>query len=391
MKKLLITGGSHAELPLIKAAMKLGYYVITTGNNRDGLGHRAADKYICGDFSDKEFVLSVAREEGVDGIVSGCNDFAYFSTAYACEKLGFAGHDSYETTSVIHHKNSFRELTRSLGIRTPKAVTLHSEEDVKAACEHIGFPIVIKAVDLTGGKGVLVCHSEDEALAAYKNSVSVSRENVAAAEEYIQGSNHGISVILKDRRVAVYFCDNELYYKNKYLVSGACGPADVPLCAVSRLCRDIEKIAERLSLADGLFHCQFILEKGNVPVMIDPCRRSPGDLYLLLESYATGVDYPETIIKAETGQPFEVKMPTSFRNISRVCVMTDRNGIYRGIDTDPVIEEKLIDKLVWAKDGERIEDFMKYKAGIYFFETKTPSEMFDLFDRFHELVRIKTE
>ena len=40
-KKLLLLGGSHAEIPLIQAAHELGWYVITTGNNRDGLGHPA--------------------------------------------------------------------------------------------------------------------------------------------------------------------------------------------------------------------------------------------------------------------------------------------------------------------------------------------------------------
>ena len=37
-KRLLLLGGSHAEIPLIKAAQGLGWYVITTGNNRDGMG-----------------------------------------------------------------------------------------------------------------------------------------------------------------------------------------------------------------------------------------------------------------------------------------------------------------------------------------------------------------
>ncbi|MBR6310745.1 MAG: carboxylate--amine ligase, partial [Paludibacteraceae bacterium] len=52
-KKLLLLGGSHAEIPLIQAAHELGWYVITTGNNRDGLGHPYADKTVFADFSDK--------------------------------------------------------------------------------------------------------------------------------------------------------------------------------------------------------------------------------------------------------------------------------------------------------------------------------------------------
>ena len=71
MKKLLITGGSHSEYPVIKAAQKIGWYVISTGNDGGSLGHIIADKYVKGDFSDKEWVYNLAKEEKVDAIIFG--------------------------------------------------------------------------------------------------------------------------------------------------------------------------------------------------------------------------------------------------------------------------------------------------------------------------------
>lgn len=59
MKKLLLLGGSHAEIPLIKAAKEMGYYVITSGNQRNGIGHSFADEYAPCDFSDKEAITSL--------------------------------------------------------------------------------------------------------------------------------------------------------------------------------------------------------------------------------------------------------------------------------------------------------------------------------------------
>ena len=37
--KMLIAGGGYADIPLILAAKKIGYYVITSGNRPDELGH----------------------------------------------------------------------------------------------------------------------------------------------------------------------------------------------------------------------------------------------------------------------------------------------------------------------------------------------------------------
>ena len=97
MKKMLLLGGSHAEIPMIQAAKKMGYYVITSGNQADGLGHPYGDEYIKKDFSDKDAILQLAKEEQIDAICSGCNDFACLTAAYVAEKLGLPGHDSYET------------------------------------------------------------------------------------------------------------------------------------------------------------------------------------------------------------------------------------------------------------------------------------------------------
>ena len=162
MKKLLVTGGSYAEIPLIQEAKNAGWYVITTGNNKNGLGHQISDQYIPGDYSDMEFIRHLAEAEQVGGIVSACNDFSYLSAAYACEQLGLPGHDSLETAKTIHHKHRFRSMVSSLGIRSPKAVLCDTVEKALSACQTIGFPLVIKPIDLFSGTGVHICRESSE-------------------------------------------------------------------------------------------------------------------------------------------------------------------------------------------------------------------------------------
>lgn len=392
MKRVLITGGSHAELPLIESAQKLGFYVITTGNNTDGLGHKAADEYAEGDFSDKEFVLELARSKQVSGIISGCNDFAYLSSAYACEKLGLKGHDSFETANIIHNKDRFRSFTEDLGIRTPKSGVCKSEGEVLSACEELGFPVVVKPVDLTGGKGVLICNDVGETLESFKNALSVSRKDHVILEEYIKGESYGASFILKGHKVVSGVFGNELYYMNKYLVSGACTAADLSQYTKDKLCGDIEKISHKLELVDGLFHTQFIVENGCEPVIIDPCRRTPGDWYVKFAKYVTEENFPEMIVKSELGMELSVKNGGSkSNNIARMCIMTDKNGIYDGIIMSEEIREKIIDKIIWAKEGEVIEDFMKYKAGIVLLKFGCSEEMYRYYNDFHNLANIKVK
>lgn len=388
MKKLLLTGGSHAEIPLIQAAHKQGWYVITTGNNTDGLGHMIADKYVQGDFSDKEFVYELAKKEEVDAIVSGCNDFAYLSTAYACQRLNLPGHDSYETATTIHHKDKFRQLLRELKINTPQAIKCAMESDVQNACNTMGFPVVVKPVDLTGGKGVEICQTIEEALHAFQCAQELTREPAVIVEEFIEGNNYGITTLLKNQKVIWYLSGNEEYYINKYLVSGAYAPSDVYEYSLIELIHQIEKIAEHLMLSDGLFHAQFIVTHDGKPYIIDPCRRSPGDLYILFAKYATGVDYPEAIIKSETGQRLNDHYTCDRKFVARECIMTDVGGIYDHIFIDETIRPLIREQMIWAKSGDMIDDIMKFKAGILILEFSSYEKMRRMLEKMNTLVYI---
>ena len=391
MRKLLITGGSHSEYPVIQAAQAQDWYVISTGNDEGSLGHLTADKYVKGDFSDKEWVLDLARTEGVQGIISGANDFAYISTAYACEKLGLPGHDSYETARTIHIKNRFREMTESIGIKTPRIRKCRDEADVKKAVKEIGFPLLVKPVDLTGGKGVKTCIELNETIEAFHLAMEITRESYVILEQFIAGSSHGITSLLKNRRIVWHIVDNEQYGINKYLVQGACSPSDIPEHAEFSLINDIERVARHCNLTDGLFHTQFILDGSGYPVMIDPCRRMPGDLYVLLAKYTTGVDYPAEIVKAECGEALRDCYLSEHNYIARECIMTSRKGIIKEVHIEDELDPLIIYKHMGNNKGVMIDQPMKHKAGILIMKFDSYKQMMDILGRFNELAWIEFE
>ena len=404
-KKLLLLGGSHAEIPLIQAAQALGWFVITTGNNRDGLGHPYADKTVFADFSDKDAMLELARAEGVTAVCSGCNDFALLSTVYVCERLGLPGHDSYATSIEIHHKDKYRALATRLGIPTPRAMVVRSAQEFEAAIcgtafaapatdsrAPLTFPVIVKPVDLTGGKGIHRAATADEARAAYRDAVSRTREDHVVVEEFVQGTNHGFSAMLVKGKVAFAFADNEQYYINKYLVSGANTPSTSSRATLAMLRDYSERIAQELRLVDGILHIQYIERADGTPVIIEICRRPPGDLYIKFVKYATGVDYPKFIVMAETGMDISgiADVPTQGFWL-RHCVMADCEGIVRDVVFAPEIQGNIVEKFLWHKPGEVITDKLTYKAGIVFFKFATLAEMQDKTARMTSLVRIVTE
>ena len=396
MKKLLLLGGSHAEIPLIKAAQEMGWYVITTGNAREGLGHPYADKNVFADFSDKEVMLELARAEGVSAVCSGCNDFALLSTVYVCEKLGLPGHDSFATSLEIHHKDKYRALATRLGIPTPRVITVRNEQEFEAAISALTFPIIVKPVDLTGGKGIHRAANAEEARAAYKDATSRTREDHVVVEEFVVGTNHGFSAMLVKGKVAFAFSDNEQYFVNKYLVSGANTPSTTAVTGLAKLREYSERIASELNLVDGILHIQYIERADGIPVIIEICRRPPGDLYIKFVKYAAGVDYPKFIIMAETGEDISgiADVPTQGFWL-RHCVMAgpeiENGSTVRDVTFAPEIQGNIVEKFLWYKPGETIADKLTYKAGIVFFKFDTLAEMQDKTARMPDLARIIAE
>ena len=393
---MLLLGGGHAEIPLIQAAQSLGWYVITTGNDRKGLGHPYADKNVFVNYSDKDAMLELAKNEGVQAVCSGCNDFALLSTVYVCEKLGLPGHDSYATSLEIHHKDKYRALATRLGIPTPRALVVRSVADFEAATAQLTFPIIVKPVDLTGGKGIHCAANPEEARIAYKDACSRTREDHIVVEEFVQGSNHGFSAMLVKGKVAFAFSDNEQYYINKYMVSGANSPSTSSGKTLATLRKYSERIAQELHLVDGILHIQYIEKPDGTPIIIEICRRPPGDLYIKFVKYATSIDYPKFIVMAETGEDISgiADVPTQGYWL-RHCIMAGPEiadgSTVCDVTFAPEIQGNIVEKFLWYKPGEIITDKLTYKAGIVFFKFDTLAEMQDKTARMPDLARIIAE
>ena len=349
-----------------------------------------ADIYEPADFSDEVRMLELARKYHISGVISGCNDFAYLSACYVAKQLGLRGYDGVATAVQIHHKNDFRALQRACGIRHPQFAVCKAKNDLTAATKQLVLPVVVKPVDLTGGKGVAVCRTWDELDQKVNETLRVTRESAIIVEEFVEGDNHGTSMLLKGGQVVFNFFDNEEYFRNKYLVSGAYAPSDLSDEQKTDVTSQVEALAQYAGLCDGLFHCQFIVDRNGLPYLIDPCRRAPGDLYVKLVSYATGINYPMAIVKGQLGLPMdeELNFLPANRCIARECMMAETNGVIESIVIDPEYERHVIEKMQWLHPGDRIENFMTSKAGIVFFEYAEAQELRDRMRELYNHMRI---
>ena len=391
MKKiLLILNGGHSEIPLIQAGKNLGFYVVTTGNAPEMIGHPYADEYHRADFSDKEAILELAKKLNISAICSCANDFGIITAAYVAEKLNLPGHDSFDTTYKLHHKDTFRRITKKYGIHSPVARDFSSVDAAIEASDSFDYPVIVKPVDLTGGKGVSRADNADELQTAVKKAFNMTRCGSIVVEPFLTGTLHSFSTFLVNQKIVAYFSDNEYTYKNPYLISSSAGPATAIESSLKILVADMEKLARELKLVDGVFHAQYILSGGQ-PYIIEITRRCSGDFYSVPVEYARDIPWSEMIVRAECGLPLEEKiyqMHEPQRFGGRHCIMGNRNGTVRDIVFSDEIKGNIYDSFVWFKPGFVISDYLKDKLGVLFLKFSDEREMLNKINRITELVKV---
>jgi biotin carboxylase len=386
-RTLLIAGGSHSDIPLIREAKALGFRTVTTGMCPDDLGHALSDQYIPGDYSDPDQMLDVFRKSEADAICACCNDFSAISCAAVTERLGLPGHDSLATSLTIHHKDRYRQFAHQHGIPTPRAIPAGSFAEGRAAGRELGPPVIVKPVDLTGGKGISVARSEAELEQSLALALSMTRCSRIVIEQFLDGTRHGYTAFLVNRRVVFSMADDEHYYKNPFAVSGATSPGSLTNSQLDELKATAERVADLLQLVDGILHIQLICHQSR-PVILEICRRAPGDLYVDLVRHSAGVNYPEWIVRAEAGLPLDCVVPTHKRRyVTRHCIMPPRNGFLERIEIDPDVESRILDSLVWGRPGDSITSYLTQKHGILFIEHRTDAQR-ESASRLPELVRV---
>lgn len=365
MKKILVIGGGHSDVPIIKAAVSYGLQVVTTGNRPDHPGHAWAHKYVQGDYSKPDEMLAIARQEQVHAVVPGANDFAMISASYVAQELGLGGFDSYDTTLTLHEKDKFKVIASRIGlpICDYQIISTNDTENLR-----IKTPCIVKPVDLTGGKGISRMDSDIELLESLKKARLLSRKSNVIIEEYFPGDLHSYSTVIVGGKVVFEYVDNEFCLFNPYLVSTSDNAAKVPHSIVSELKYATEALATELRLVDGVLHCQFMFDQQAIRIL-EYTRRPSGDLYGSVVQMATGVAHNNIFLEssmstldaslcglAAGGHPR--------RSVSRHCITVTKSGKLSALKISREIRPYLVDLVQISRFGDAVNHQAAEKVAV---------------------------
>lgn len=396
MKKVLVLNGSFCELPIIEECHKLGYYVITTGNMPELMAHKYADQYIPADYSDYHAILRIVKENNIDHILTCANDFGVITAAFVDEQMGWHNHDSFEVSKILHHKDLFKEYIQCKNYPTPYSIVFNNKSDAyQFVDDGIEYPIIIKANDLTGGKGILKAETKEEAIYAIDNAFTKSRTKHILIEPFITGDQQTfVSFIHNKKVVASSSCDSYSYI-NPYLIQAETLPAKDILDIQDYLIFIIEEMARDLDLSDGIFAFQYIRNGKDVQI-IEMMRRPFGNQFLQLVEMSSGFPWHHAQVIAETGGDWafldDIELSKSkIRYCGHYGIMVERNGIVKSYHIPDTIKKNIVKDFVMKKVGDRIEDHMNERIAFLHFEYNSYEEMVSSVKEYSKLINVDIE
>lgn len=307
MKKLLIIGASVLQLPAIKRAKEMGYYVGVIDYDPNAIGIEFADEYFNVSTIDIEGVTKTAEEFRPDGIMTLATDMPMRSIAAACEKLGLSG-ISFETAVKSTDKGEMIKAFEENDVEHPWYHIISSVDELNSKIEKITYPCISKPTDNSGSRGVMLIHNEHELHEAVEYSSSNGRSGSVIVEEYMQGPEVSVEIITVDGEPTVLQVTDKLTTGAPHFVEmGHSQPSRLGEQNLEKI-RDLAKRAVKaVGIKNGPAHVEIILTKDG-PKMVELGARMGGDCITThLVPLSTGIDMIEATIKIACGEKPDIE------------------------------------------------------------------------------------
>ncbi len=217
IKTVLVANRGEIAIRVFRACNELGIRTVAIYSKEDTLSlhrNRADEAYMVGEgktpteaYLDIEGILQIAKEHDVDAIHPGYGFLSENSTlAKRCEEEGFIFiGPRLEHLIMFGDKLNARKQAELAQIPMIPGSngTVENLEEVLAFGEKYGYPIIIKAVNGGGGRGMRVVHNAAEATTAYDMAKSEAKKAFGSdeiyLEKYLQDPKHIEVQILGDK------------------------------------------------------------------------------------------------------------------------------------------------------------------------------------------------
>ncbi len=360
MSRIMILGAGRGQVDLIRAVKKYGHTAIVASipGNYPGFDH--ADEICHVDISDPLAVEQEVLARGIEGITTCCLDTGMESYGYICEKYHFMGPPA-EAAKTARDKHLMKEKFAQGNVRTAKYRKITCKEDLSHIPQQLSFPMIVKAVDQQGSRGLNIAETEAELLAAWDATMKETQKDYCIVEEYLSGPKHGVNGCIIDGKIVFLIASQDITDKNAVLGH------ILPFKVDADLHRDIMDQSMAAVRAVGLNHCifniDFILHKGQVFIIEVTGRLGANGIPDLLSLYY-GIDIYKILSDIAAGVNPVKELPQELTPKTACCskmLTSQTDGVLKAILNENPPDPHIVSISYFVSPGERVHLYRSAK------------------------------
>ncbi len=199
MKRIMVLAAGLLQIDVIEKAKSMGYYVLAVDGNPKAPGFNVADKAICADIVNEETMLKIARDEHVDGVIHPCSEVSMAVMGRINDELGLSG-ISREQAICATNKHLMRKAFEKGNAPSPKSILAQDAEDAWSRLQNeFDTDAILKPSRNSGSRGIAkVSRNMDKGdfIRAYDEALSESRDHSVLIEQFIEGPEFSIEMIV---------------------------------------------------------------------------------------------------------------------------------------------------------------------------------------------------
>ena len=365
-KKILILGGSYAQLPFIKEAKARNYYIILIDYLENNPGQEFADEYFSLSTTDLEGVLELAEKIKPDYIYSYASDPAAITVAYVSEQLHLHG-NSLQSVKILSEKDLFRNLLIENGFNCPKVLSLSERNLNSPLIEDLEYPVIVKPTDSSGSKGVTKVDSFNNLDSAMEYALTFSRNRRVIIEEFIDNELadiHGDGFVI-DGKLEFISLGDHIYSgeANPFNPTGTKWPSKVKIETIKRIESDLFKIIELTGFKNGPINIEARINHKGIPYVMEIGPRNGGHFVPQAIMYATGFDMIDASFNLLEGNkiiiPQHQTIPSAY-----IALYSNHSGVLDNIEINKEIQPFVKEFHQYIKIGENVQAFTGANAAI---------------------------
>ena len=362
-KKLMLLGGIRYLLPVIEAAHKLGYYVITADYLPDNIAHKYSDEYVNVSIIDKEAVLEVAKEKAIDGIMSFGVDPGVVTASYVQQEMRLPSFGPYESVEILQNKDKFRTFLAKHGFNVPWSFGFSSVEEAFEKRNEFAYPLIVKPTDSAGSKGVTRVDEEQDLLPALRYAMKYSIKGNIIVEEFLEKrgcSSDTDSYSYNGELMFVSFCAQRFDANavNPYTPAAYSWPSTFTKEEEDYLTSEIQRLITLLGMKTSVFNIETRVSPNGKPYIMELTPRGGGNRLCEMLRYATGVDMITAITRAMVGdEPEPIEQKPYNGHWAEIILHADKDGEFQGLQIAPSLPAEIVEEDLWVKKGEHVHGF----------------------------------